>query len=169
MFEKELPTSFIDLQVHILIHLPNEVELAGVLACRWMFFLERYMKKLKGFVRQREKLEGSMEEGYMVYESFNYVSEYIKKIDGIEGAFIWDDHQDEDKREAELLQTNGKRCLIKSKSIIFCQFSIEKMFTLKLIIYISSDAIFFELFYTSTNVEILMPLINLFFNFIKYI
>jgi hypothetical protein len=51
MFEKELPTSFMDLQVHILIHLLDEVELVWVLSCRWMLFLERYMKKLKGFVR----------------------------------------------------------------------------------------------------------------------
>ena len=50
MFEKELCTSFMDLQVHLLIHLPNEVELVGVLTCNWMFFLERYMKKFKGFV-----------------------------------------------------------------------------------------------------------------------
>jgi hypothetical protein len=42
--------SFMDLQVHILIHLPNEFELVGVLPCRWMLFLERDMKKLKGFI-----------------------------------------------------------------------------------------------------------------------
>ena len=62
MFEKELPTSFMDLQVHILIHLIDEVELVGDVSCRWMFFLERYMNKLKGFVQQRAKLEGSTEE-----------------------------------------------------------------------------------------------------------
>ena len=50
IFEKELSTSFMDLQVHLLIHLVNEVELVGVVSCCWMFFLERYMKKLKGFV-----------------------------------------------------------------------------------------------------------------------
>ena len=70
MFEKELPTSFMDLQVHLLIHLVDEVELVGVVSCRWMFFLERYMKKLKGFVRKREKLEGSMADGYISYDSF---------------------------------------------------------------------------------------------------
>ena len=75
MFEKELPTSFMDLQVHLLIHLVDVVELVGVVSCRWMFFLERYMKKLKGFVRQREKLEGSMADGYISYESFYYASE----------------------------------------------------------------------------------------------
>ena len=49
MFEKEPVVSFIDLQVHLLIHLLDEVELASVVTCHWMFFLERYMKKLKRF------------------------------------------------------------------------------------------------------------------------
>ena len=33
MFEKELPKSFMDLQVHLLIHLVDEVELVGVVSC----------------------------------------------------------------------------------------------------------------------------------------
>ena len=40
MFEKELSTSFMDLQVHLLIHLVDKVELVGVVSCHWMFFLE---------------------------------------------------------------------------------------------------------------------------------
>ena len=115
MFEKELPTSFMDLQVHLLIHLVDEVELVGVVYCHWMFFLERYMKKLKGFVRQREKPKGSMAEGYISYEFFYYVNKHIKQIDNRLGVVIWDDERDEEKREVELLQTSGKKCLIKSK------------------------------------------------------
>ena len=82
MFQKELPMSFMDLKVNLLIHPPDEVELARVVSCHWMFFLERYMKKMKGFVWQIENLEGFMAKGYIVYESFYYVSEYIKHIDG---------------------------------------------------------------------------------------
>jgi hypothetical protein len=92
MFEKEFPTSFMDVKVHPLIHLYDEVGLVGVLSCHWMFFLERYMKKLKGFVQQRGKLEDSMAKGYMVYKSFYYASEYIKQIDDTTGVVIWDDH-----------------------------------------------------------------------------
>lgn len=69
VFEKELPIIFIDLQVHLLIHILDEFKLAGVLSCHWMFFLENYMKEMKGFVKQMEKLKGFMVEGYMVYES----------------------------------------------------------------------------------------------------
>jgi hypothetical protein len=38
MFEKELLPSFMDLQVHIIIHLVDEVELVGVVPYCWMFF-----------------------------------------------------------------------------------------------------------------------------------
>jgi hypothetical protein len=37
-----------------------------------------FMKKLKGFIRQREKPKGSMEEGYISYDYFYYASDYIK-------------------------------------------------------------------------------------------
>ena len=57
------------------------------------------MKKLKGFVRQREKLEGSMAEGYIPYESFYYASEYINHIDKTPREMIWDYQSDEDQRE----------------------------------------------------------------------
>ena len=45
MLDKELSTSFMDLQVHLLIHLVDDVELVGVFSCHWMLFLESYMKK----------------------------------------------------------------------------------------------------------------------------
>ena len=78
------------------------------------------MKKLKGFVRQSAKPKGSVEKGYISYESFYYASEYIN-IDNRPGAVILDDKRDEDKREGELLQTSGKKRLIKSKRILIFQ------------------------------------------------
>ena len=103
MFEKELLSSFMDLQIHLLIHLVDEVELVGVVWCHWMLFLDRYMKKLKETVRQRENPKWPMAEGYIVYESFYYSSEYIKQIDHTTSLVIWDDERNEDKREGELL------------------------------------------------------------------
>ena len=78
MFDKELLSNFVDLHIHLLIHLVDEVELVEVVSCHWVFFLERYMKKLKGFVRQRKYPEASMEERYIIYDLFYYASEYIK-------------------------------------------------------------------------------------------
>ena len=49
---------------------------------------------------------------------------WVKKhIKNTPGTVIWDDERDEYKREGELLQTNGKRNLIKSKWLIVCQIS----------------------------------------------
>ena len=155
IFEKELPASFMDLWVHLLIHLPDKVELAGVVSCHLMFFLERYIKKLKWFVRQMAKPKDSMAKWYIVYESFYYASEYIKQIVDTKGEVVWEEELDEDKREGELLQMNGKRHMIKSKPFIFCQIIYtEKLFTLKSIIYIWSHITCLELLYTSANVEI---------------
>jgi hypothetical protein len=75
--------------------------------------LERYMKKLNGFVRKREKPEGFMVEGYIVYESYYYANDYINQIDETLGAVFWDDQWDEDKREGDVLQANGKKVLDK--------------------------------------------------------
>ena len=49
-----------------------------------------------------------MEDGYISYQSFYYVNEYVKQIDKTLGAVIWDDERDEDKTEGELLQMNEK-------------------------------------------------------------
>jgi hypothetical protein len=84
-----------------------------------------------------ENPKGSMAKGYIVYESFYYASEHIKQIDDTPGEVVWEDQLYEEKREGELLQMIGKRHMIKSKLFIFCQIIfVEKLFTLKLIIYI---------------------------------
>ena len=54
-----------------------------------------------------------MEEGYISYESFYYSSEYIKQIENRPGAVTSDDERDEDKREGELFQMNGKKAFDK--------------------------------------------------------
>ena len=78
-----------------------------------------------------------MAEGYIVYKSFYYTSEYIKQIDDTPGVVVLEEELDEDKREGELLQMNGKQCMIKGNMLTFCQIiCIEKLFTLRLIIYI---------------------------------
>jgi hypothetical protein len=38
-----------------------------------------------------------MVDGYIVYESFYYSSEYIKKIDDTPGVVVWDEKHDADK------------------------------------------------------------------------
>ena len=71
-----------------------------------------------------------MADGYISYEYLYYASDYIKQIDNRPGVVIWDDERDEDKRQGEMLQMNGKKHLIKSERIIIFQIYTEQIFML---------------------------------------
>ncbi len=94
MIEKYLPPSMLTIQVHLLVHVVDEIEMAGTVHCRWMFFLERFMKTLKGFVRQKARPEGSMAEGWIVQESLVYIAEWIAEFDK-ESPMLWRLGEDE--------------------------------------------------------------------------
>ncbi|GKE43071.1 hypothetical protein Tco_1470355, partial [Tanacetum coccineum] len=51
--------------------------LCGPIRPRWMFPFERYMKKLKGYVRNNAKSEGSIAEGYVAEEALTFNSHYF--------------------------------------------------------------------------------------------
>ena len=57
-----MPPHFLNIMPHLLVHLPEEVELEGPMHSRWLYFLENYMKTLKSMVRQKNHHEGSMSE-----------------------------------------------------------------------------------------------------------
>nr|GEV75527.1 hypothetical protein CTI12_AA475860 [Tanacetum cinerariifolium] len=50
----------------------------GPIRHRWMFPFKRFMKKLKGYVRNKAKLEGSIVEGYVAKEAFSFSSHYFR-------------------------------------------------------------------------------------------
>ena len=79
--EEAFPRSILVSQVHLLLHLVDEVAICGVVHSRCMFFLERFLKTLKDFVRLRAQSEASMAEGWIVQEAFVYVSQYLFTLD----------------------------------------------------------------------------------------
>uniref|UniRef100_A0A2N9GAQ5 Transposase-associated domain-containing protein n=1 Tax=Fagus sylvatica TaxID=28930 RepID=A0A2N9GAQ5_FAGSY len=62
------------------VHLPREAELAGPVQFRWMYPIERFMGKLKRFVRNRAHPEGSIAEGYLSVECLTFCSMYLRGI-----------------------------------------------------------------------------------------
>ena len=106
LLEKELPTSFMDLQVHLLIHLVDDVEMASVVSTRWMFFFERYMRTLKRYVRQKAHPEGCMAEGYVLNEAIFVLCEFLGKYYE-DGPRIWDEACATDIIDGEKPQSNG--------------------------------------------------------------
>nr|GEX51750.1 hypothetical protein [Tanacetum cinerariifolium] len=69
-----------DIMIHLVIHLPLEALEGGPICPRWMFPFERYMKKLKGYVRNKAKLEGSIEVGYVAKEALTFSSHFFEML-----------------------------------------------------------------------------------------
>ena len=67
--------------IHLVLHLPKEVILGGPVHFRWMYPYERYIKKLKDYVRNRARPEGSIAEGYVVDEALTFCSMYLKGVE----------------------------------------------------------------------------------------
>ncbi|KAL4581331.1 hypothetical protein LXL04_017545 [Taraxacum kok-saghyz] len=76
-FEKIFVPSFFDIMVHLPIHLVNEIMLGGPVQYRWMYFMERYLCKLKSYVRNKSRPEGSIAEGYLIEECLTFCSRYM--------------------------------------------------------------------------------------------
>ncbi|GJW08126.1 hypothetical protein Tco_1570549, partial [Tanacetum coccineum] len=72
------PPALFDIMIHLVIHLPLEALEGGPIRRRWLFPFERYMKKLKGYVRNKAKPEGSIAEGYVAEEALTFSSHYFR-------------------------------------------------------------------------------------------
>lgn len=71
--------TFFDVMVHLMVHLVREVKLCGPVYLRWMYPFERDMKKLKGYVRNR---------------NVEFCTEYLSGVDAVgipakKKCFIW--------------------------------------------------------------------------------
>ncbi|GKA21307.1 hypothetical protein Tco_0701296 [Tanacetum coccineum] len=66
--------------IHLVIHLPLEALEGRPIRPRWMFPFERFMKKLKGYVRNKAKPEGSIAEGYVAEEALTFSSHYFRDV-----------------------------------------------------------------------------------------
>ncbi|XP_071688992.1 uncharacterized protein [Rutidosis leptorrhynchoides] len=78
--EQIFPPSFFDIMIHLVMHLPEEAIQGGPVYIRWMYPFERYMKKLKNYVRNKARPEGSIAEGYVADEALTYASRYLHSI-----------------------------------------------------------------------------------------
>ncbi|XP_068497787.1 uncharacterized protein [Phaseolus vulgaris] len=77
--EMFFPPSFFDIMVHLVVHLVREIRLCGPVYMRWMYLVERYMKILKGYVKNQCRPEASIIERYISEESIEFCSEYMSK------------------------------------------------------------------------------------------
>ncbi|KAE8669016.1 hypothetical protein F3Y22_tig00112261pilonHSYRG00088 [Hibiscus syriacus] len=83
LLEKYFPPSFFDVMIHLMVHLVREVRLCGPVHFRWMYPFERYMKTLKGYVRNHHRPEGCIAECYVAEEALEFWSDYLKNMKSI--------------------------------------------------------------------------------------
>ncbi|XP_060968720.1 uncharacterized protein LOC133036222 [Cannabis sativa] len=75
------PPAFFDIMIHLVLHFPEEAILGGPVFMRWMYHFERYMKKLKNYVGNKARPEGSIAEGYVADEAVTFCSMYFKECE----------------------------------------------------------------------------------------
>ena len=81
-FEIIFPPAFFDIMVHLPVHLCNEIQYGGPEHLRCMYPIERYLGKLKSYVRNRSKPEGSIAEGYLADECVTFCSRFLGGEEG---------------------------------------------------------------------------------------
>ncbi|KAK2368893.1 hypothetical protein QL285_082056 [Trifolium repens] len=81
--EMYFPPSFFDIMVHLIVHLVSEIRLCGPVYLRWMYPVERYMKILKGYVKNQHRPEASIVEKYIAEEAIEFCSDYMSEADAI--------------------------------------------------------------------------------------
>ena len=83
LLEKYFPPYFFEIMLHLMVHLVREVRLCGIVYFRWIYLFERFMKVLKGYVRNRNHIEGCIVEWYIVEEAIEFCTKYLSNVDAI--------------------------------------------------------------------------------------
>ncbi|XP_035845327.1 uncharacterized protein LOC118491566 [Helianthus annuus] len=126
------PPAFFDIMVHLLVHLPDEAIAGGPVAFRWMYPFERYMKKLKNYVKNPARPEGCIAECYVFEEALTFCSMYLKDV---QTKFNRPDRNDDVVVEKRKLWVFESKCryvgVRKEKYLSFIEKSKMEWFVLK--------------------------------------
>jgi hypothetical protein len=136
--KKYIPSTFFNAQEHYLIHQVEEIEICGPVHTRSMWMVERHLKSLKALVRQRERHEGSMVEGYMVYQSMVYISQYLPKLTTSTMHtvdHIWVVNSIKKFEDQEHLLGKGRMKKIKGNILIIVEIYINNKYTISFFVY----------------------------------
>ena len=104
--EREFPPAFFDIMVHLTVHLVEELFICGPVHTRWMYPYERFFKRLKGFVRNLARPEGSISQGYQVEEALGFVTEYMTEYNPTSRR-VWDSKEDPTMTD-EIVEGKGR-------------------------------------------------------------
>ena len=75
--EMVFPPAFFDIMIHLPVHLAEEAKLGGPVCYRWMYPVERCLRTVKGYVRNKAQPEGSIAEAYIAEECLTFCSRFF--------------------------------------------------------------------------------------------
>ncbi|XP_052296503.1 uncharacterized protein LOC102611324 isoform X2 [Citrus sinensis] len=79
--ERIFPPAFFDIMIHLPIHLAWEAKVVRPLQYRWMYPIERFLHKLKGYVCNKARPESSIAEGDLADECLTFCSRYLHSVE----------------------------------------------------------------------------------------
>ena len=74
--EKIFPPSMFDVMMHLPIHLAQQAMVGGPVQYRWMYPIERFLRRLKSFVKNKARPEGAIAEAVVLQECVTLCSMY---------------------------------------------------------------------------------------------
>jgi hypothetical protein len=74
---------------HLLVHLPYEAKIGGPQQYRWMYHIERALKKLRAMVHNKAKVEGCITEEFKLKEIAYFSSMYFAKHHNVNASTLW--------------------------------------------------------------------------------
>ncbi|XP_066384653.1 uncharacterized protein [Miscanthus floridulus] len=75
--EMVFPPALFDIMIHLSVHLAEEAKLGGPMCYRWMYPIERCLRTVKGYVRNKAHPKGSIAEGYIAKECLTFCSRFL--------------------------------------------------------------------------------------------
>jgi hypothetical protein len=93
--EKIFPLVWFNPTQHLLVHLPYEDKIGGLQQYRWMYHIERALKKLRAMVGNNTRVEGCIAEEFKVKEIAYFISVYFAEHHNVNAPTIRY-HVDED-------------------------------------------------------------------------
>jgi len=70
-----------------------------------MYLIEKYLKTLKGFMRNKARAEGNMAENYVLEKTLGFYTEYIQDVTATRRQ-VWDDKKKPHVND-KMLERNG--------------------------------------------------------------
>jgi len=93
IFQKKIPLAYFDVMTHLVVHIVEELDMCDLVHTRWMCPMVRYMRALKGYIRNQGWLEGSMATRYAIEKALGFCLEYIQEVKSKKRR-VWDDKEE---------------------------------------------------------------------------